>query len=196
MPLFKTNSIILIISVPQEDGWFIIQRRVDDSVSFERSWDEYVDGFGDVDGNFWLGLEAVHDLTTACPMKLQIDVVPFDIPAVSIPYQQFHVGDAASQYLLTVNSDTPGENLLFTSMNHHSGKEFSTYDNDNDDHSDSCAVGYRAGWWFGGCGTYVHVNGVYGGASGLTNINMRMDYLSSNSYEPIRTVAMKVRAIN
>ena len=166
-------------------------------VSFERSWDEYVNGFGDVDGNFWLGLEVMHALTTAQSMSLQIDVVPFDIPAVSIPYQQFHVGDAASDYLLTITIGTPGESPLFTSMNFHSGRKFSTYDNDNDNWSGgNCAESYRAGWWFSNCGAVVHVNGVYGGACGIANYNMRMHYLGNNDYEPIHTVTMKIRAIN
>ena len=197
MPLFKTNSIILIISVPQEEGWFIIQRRVVDSVSFERSWSEYVAGFGDVDGNFWIGLEAAHDLTTACPMKLQMDIVPFDIPAVSIPYQQFHVGDAASQYLLTITSETLGYDTLYNSMNYYSGRKFTTYDNDNDDHGGvNCAEYYRGGWWYGNCGNTVLLNSVYGGVGELTYYNMRMRYLSNNDYETIQTVTMKIRAIN
>ena len=167
---------------------------MDASVSFERCWKEYVDGFGDVDGNFWLGLEAIHNLTTAQPMSLQIDVVPFNIPAVSIPYQQFHVDDAASDYLLTITSDTPGETNLYNSLNNHSGSKFSTYDNDNDGSNDNCASLYRAGWWFSAC-YRVHLNGVYGGASETTNSNIRMDYLSDNPNEPIRTVTMKIRAI-
>ena len=165
-------------------------------MSFERTWDEYAAGFGDVDGNFWLGLEAVHDLTTVCPMKLQIDIVPFDIPAVSIPYQQFHVGDAASDYVLTVNSGTSGHNTLYTSMNYHSGKKFSTFDNDNDNFGANCANIYKAGWWFGACGAQVLLNGVYGGASGITDYNIRMRYLGNNNYEPIRSVTMKIRPIN
>ena len=52
---------------------------MDASVSFEKSWDECAAGFGDVDGNYWLGLEAIHCLTTAQPMSLQIDVVPFNL---------------------------------------------------------------------------------------------------------------------
>ena len=179
----------------QEDGWIIIQRRVDASVSFERSWDEYAAGFGDVDGNFWLGLEAIHDLTAAQPMSLQIDVVPFNIPAVSIPYQQIHVGDAASQYLLTITSDTPGYDNLYNSMNYHSGIKFSTYDNDNDFSFVSCAVDHKAGWWFSDC-YRLNLNGVYGGASGITQSNMIMHYLSSNFLEPIRTVTMKIKANN
>ena len=186
----------MLISVPHEDVWFIIQRRVDDSVSFERCWNEYVDGFGDVDGNFWLGLDAIHNLITERPMSLQIDVVPFDIPAVSIPYQQFHVGAASSDYLLTINSDTTVDATLYTSMNYHSGSKFSTFDNDNDDKSGgSCADSYRGGWWFRACGR-VYLNCVYGGASGLTYYNMRMLYLGNSHYEPIHTVTMKIKAIN
>ena len=187
--------VIITPGVEQEDGWIIILRRINAFVSFERSWDEYATGFGDVDGNFWLGLEAMHDLTAAQPMSLQIDVVPFDIPAVSIPYQQFHVGDAASDYLLSVNSGTSGYYTLYTSMNYHSGSKFSTYDNDNDDDSGSCAERYRAGWWFKSCAS-MHLNGVYGGTCGITNINMRMNNLGNNNNEPIHTVTMKIRAIN
>ena len=183
--MLKTNYFFLLFSAEQEDGWIIIQRRVDASVSFERSWDEYVAGFGEVDGNFWLGLEAIHNLTTACPMSLQIDVVPFNLPAVSIPYPQFQVGDAASRYLLTVTSDTPGHYNLYNSFNFHSRKRFSTYDRDNDSsHGSHCASDHRAGWWFGACHR-LNLNGVYGST-------MTMAYLS----EPIRTVTMKIRAIN
>jgi len=33
----------------------VIQRRINASLDFDRSWTEYRYGFGDVDGNFWLG---------------------------------------------------------------------------------------------------------------------------------------------
>ena len=195
--LASLGSVIITPCLEQEDGWIIIQRRVDASVSFERSWDEYAAGFGDVDGSFWLGLEALHDLTTAQPMSLQIDIVPFNIPAVSIPYQQFHVGDAASEYLLNITSDTdsPGSNNLYNSFSYNSGSKFTTYDNDNDNHGLNCAAHRKAGWWFDRC-TLMNLNGVYGGTSEITHYNMRMQYLSDSINEPIRTVTMKIKAIN
>ena len=185
---------IITPGIEQEDGWIIIERRVDASVSFERSWDEYVAGFGDIDGNFWLGLDVIHDLTEARSMSLQIDVVAFNIPAVSIPYQQFHVGDAASKYLLTITSDASGGYNLYNSFTYQSDTPFSTSDRDNDNHADSCAAMFGGGWWFSGC-CKVCFNGIYGGASNITNVNMRMQYLSDNDFEPIRTVTMKIRAI-
>ena len=35
--------------------WLPIQRRVSGSVSFDRTWSEYEEGFGDYNENFWLG---------------------------------------------------------------------------------------------------------------------------------------------
>ena len=130
-------------------------------------------------------------------MRLQIDVVPFNIPAVSIPYQQFHVGDAASEYLLTVTSDTSGGGYnLYNSLSYNTDCKFSTYDRDNDsNNAESCATIVKGGWWFSGC-CKVCLNGVYGGASQIANINMRMHYLSDNNQEPIKTVTLKITAIN
>ena len=77
----------------------------------------------------------------------------FNIPAVSILYRQFHVGDAASDYLLSITSDTPGDGTLYNSFTYlslrtyHSGRKFSTYDRDNEGRVGSCATINRAGWW-------------------------------------------------
>lgn len=36
-------------------GWTVIQRRLDGSEDFFRYWDDYVDGFGNLTGAYWLG---------------------------------------------------------------------------------------------------------------------------------------------
>ena len=45
-------------------GWLVFQRRSHGSLSFERTWQEYEDGFGDMhNGDFWLGNELLHQIT-------------------------------------------------------------------------------------------------------------------------------------
>ncbi len=44
-------------------GWTVIQRRLNGTVDFYRGWDDYKNGFGDLNTEFWLGNEKIHQLT-------------------------------------------------------------------------------------------------------------------------------------
>ena len=41
----------------------MVQQRYDGSVNFNRSWADYKEGFGSLNGEFWLGNEVLHKLT-------------------------------------------------------------------------------------------------------------------------------------
>ena len=58
-------------------GWTIIHRRADEDVEFNVTYSTYVEGFGEVGGNFWIGLENMHQLTQQGNSHLRIYMEQF-----------------------------------------------------------------------------------------------------------------------
>uniref|UniRef100_A0AAG5DAU0 Fibrinogen C-terminal domain-containing protein n=1 Tax=Anopheles atroparvus TaxID=41427 RepID=A0AAG5DAU0_ANOAO len=53
-------------------GWTVIQRRIDGTVNFDRDLRDYIKGFGNIDEEFWLGLENIYQLAKSEPHELLI----------------------------------------------------------------------------------------------------------------------------
>ena len=147
-------------------GWTVVQRRVDGSVQFNRTWKDYKDGFGTISerGEFWLGLEKIYRLTGSSQFtQLRIDLVNFDERTAFAHYRSFAVGTADTEYKLVLNGynnkSTAGDALSQASL-----VSFSTSDNDNDISlvRVNCAQVNKAGWWFKDsmCGL-SNLNGLY-----------------------------------
>ena len=80
----------------------VIQRRIDGSVDFNRSWTEYKSGFGDLRGEFWIGNDKIHSLTSSAKYKLRIELMDGNESAV-VEYGIFSVGDENHNYKLQVD---------------------------------------------------------------------------------------------
>ena len=65
-------------------------------------------------------------------------------------YNQFSVGSANEECILTVGGFTGVGRDLFAAEPHH-GMKFSTADNDNDLLRGNCAAKYKSGWWYNDC---------------------------------------------
>ena len=111
-------------------GWTVFQRRFDGSVDFFLGWNDYEQGFGNVSGEYWLGLQQVHRLTRSGGWTLRIDMEDYDGNVKYAQYEDFQIGDAASFYQLSIGafSGTVG----FDGLAYHNGRAFSTKDNDHD----------------------------------------------------------------
>ena len=57
------------------DDWQIIQRKIDDTLNFRINWEDYKQGFGDVDRNFWFGLERLHQMTKDGEYELKMEAL-------------------------------------------------------------------------------------------------------------------------
>ena len=139
-------------------GWTVFQRRKDGSVNFYRDWMNYENGFGNLNGEFWLGNKWIHLLTSLGPTELRIDFNG----GKYVKYRSFSVGDAASKYRLTV-SGYSGNEGKGDMLAYHNNMKFSTYDNDNDHAKfvSNCAKFGTGAWWYRDC-YRSNLNGVYG----------------------------------
>ena len=88
-------------------GWLVIQRRDKQySTSFHRGWTEYVDGFGNLNTEFWFGLHAMHCLTSEGGWELRIDfTLPNGIKSF-MHYNYFRVGPPSDNYRLSISGFT------------------------------------------------------------------------------------------
>lgn len=139
------------------NGTTLIQRRFNGSVEFNRKYAEYVEGFGDLNSEFWIGLETMHRLTNDNCTSMQIDMTDIYGAAWYAQYDHFSVGNADSGYVLDVSGYRGNASDAFEYQNH---MEFSTIDRDRDISNTNCAVNYEGGWWFSHC-QHVNINGKY-----------------------------------
>ena len=52
----------------------MFQKRLNGSVDFYRYWNDYKRGFGDLNSEFWLGLDKIHRLTSYNNNMLRVDL--------------------------------------------------------------------------------------------------------------------------
>ena len=133
-------------------GWLVIQRRVAGGTEdFYRVWNDYEEGFGDLEGEFWYGLKNIHCLTDRESMELRFDLEDEEGNKVTRTYQEFRVEGPENKYRLHIGGgDTPaGANDFMAGLNN---IYFSTKDRDNDIWSGHCARDLHKGaWWYSNC---------------------------------------------
>ncbi|XP_019646401.1 PREDICTED: fibrinogen-like protein 1 isoform X2 [Branchiostoma belcheri] len=143
-------------------GWTVIQRRQDGSVPFNRTWEEYKHGFGNKNGEYWLGNENIHLLTSQKNYTLRVDLEDWEEETRYATYSSFRVSGESDQYRLHISGYSGDAGDSMAGGHTLNGQRFSTVDRDNDVHSSlhcSQALG-QAGWWFGIC-SWSNLNGRY-----------------------------------
>ncbi|XP_029453381.1 fibroleukin-like [Rhinatrema bivittatum] len=186
-------------------GWTVFQRRQDGSVDFNRTWQEYKQGFGSLHGEHWLGNECLHSLTRLGQHALRIELEDWYGVKRHAIYRKFKVASEQHKYRLMAREyqGNAGNALSYSRNYNHDHKYFSTYDSDNDNYpAGNCGSYYGTGWWFDSC-LAANPNGKYhrGRYSGVTNgIYWGTWYIltdkRTNQKYSFKRVEMKTRVLN
>ena len=155
-------------------GWTVFQRRQDGSVNFfPRSFNDYIGGFGDRNGEFWLGLEAIHRLAPTQSDRsvttLRVDLRDSQGNPGNATFETFGLLNSDNQYQLIIARYSGGN--AGDSLTQHTGSPFYTPDRDvgHPTLGADCANQAKGAWWFRNtrteenvCSRFSsHLNGLY-----------------------------------
>lgn len=172
-------------------GWTVFQNRFDGSVDFYQNFSEYENGFGSLNGEFWLGLKYVEEMALQGNTTLRIDLTAADGSTTYDKFGNFYLYRTDYYYLKLdggqiINSGYYGRTIWFDR-----NRYFSAKDNDRTS-SYNCARTCQGGWWYSYC-TYANLNGRYLHPGTNITYNTRppgFAYMSFRQYETLKASKM------
>ncbi|KAK3104167.1 hypothetical protein FSP39_024993 [Pinctada imbricata] len=129
------------------------QQRVDDSVNFTQPWRLYQYGFGNINGNYWAGLNTIYYLASKGHNVLSVDMLDWNNTYKFTRYSHFYLTDQ-EQYTLSIGGYSGN---VHDDLSYNNGRRFATYDKPD---TYRCAKNQHGGWWYWYC-TYALPNGKY-----------------------------------
>ena len=85
-------------------GWTVFQKRLNGSVDFYLYWRDYKVGFGDLNDEFWLGLDKINRLTSDSNSMLRVDLEDFEGNTAYAEYNMFGVMSENDMYKLNLGN--------------------------------------------------------------------------------------------
>lgn len=133
----------------------VIQRRIDGSVNFDQTWEKYEKGFGNLERDYWLGLQKFSSVAKQGRYILRVDLEDWrDVKH----WAEYRFSLDGPSTLYTIHLEHLAGDLADALANI-TGVQFSTKDMANDNHR-NCPRHYTGGWWFDSC-EETNLNGKY-----------------------------------
>ncbi|KAL6098620.1 angptl5 [Pungitius sinensis] len=194
-------------------GWTVMQRRSDGLADFKRAWADYVDGFGNLAGEHWLGLKKVFHIVNQKDTRFQLHIalVSHDDVTAYAAYDDFDMSNETEFFSIHLGRYAGSAGDAFRGHEQDQNQDtapFSASDVDNDGCNPSCSIGNltvescsirhnRTGWWFNQCGL-ANLNGSPEDAelNPGQRTNILWDTWRQNGVpHAIKSVTMKIRRI-
>ena len=82
----------------------MFQKRQDGSVDFYRGWTDYKNGFGNLNGEFWLGLDKIYRLINSEIYQLRVDLEDTEGKTAYAEYDMFAITSERTKYQLSIGT--------------------------------------------------------------------------------------------
>ncbi|XP_013189291.1 fibrinogen C domain-containing protein 1 isoform X2 [Amyelois transitella] len=174
-------------------AWTVFQNRFDGSQDFFKSWSDYKNGFGNLAGEFWLGLEKLSYLTNQKLYELRVELETQQGHEGYSAYSVFTIGPEHEGFRISTLGTYYG--TAGDSLSYHAGQKFSTFDVDNDEWKDgACSMEHGGAWWYKECDK-SNLNGKYS-LTGDDQRGQTIYWISFKSPEiPISKTKMMIRPL-
>jgi len=145
-----------------EGGWTVIQRRGNfgsPNDLFDKDWESYKSGFGDIQKDFWLGNDNIFALSNQKLSTIRFDLQDKNLDRGYAKYSVFWIDDELQKYKLHISNYSGN---VGDGMDNHNNMGFTTKDQTNDlsTNTKNCAMQNSGGWWYNKC-YRVNLNGLY-----------------------------------
>ncbi|CAH1798228.1 unnamed protein product [Owenia fusiformis] len=129
------------------NGWLVFANRYNGSVDFNKNWTDYKNGFGSIDGEYFLGFDKILSILIQGSHKLRVELTTWPDKGNVMKYAEygsFNLTGENDYYRLSV-SDHSG--TVADMMGPSNGKQFTTDDEDRDEMvGNNCASIKRGPW--------------------------------------------------
>ena len=84
----------MTLAMEEEDGWWSKGDKMDQLILIEAGWNMKMHGFGNLTGEFWYGLRALHCLTSQGGWEMRMDIKLANGTNIFLQYEQFKIASA------------------------------------------------------------------------------------------------------
>jgi angiopoietin 2 len=131
-------------------GWTRLANRVNYLQEFDKTWNEYLVGFGNLTGNHFIGLRNIRNLIINQKMQLRFDLFNNKNDYYFIVYDEFFVASESENFRWNYGKKSYGD---LPDNRHNNGWQFSTKDKILNAAGYNCPNGWKTGWWYRACQT-------------------------------------------